>query len=117
MRRHAGPLQITGTPDVPALGTDIILVYGFDSHDSYGYPEGMAFMRVNPLGDRFTPAITQISVDLTQLRLRATDSEDRDADGELYSGGGEDSDGDGVIGPRNEDKSGWNPVEAVLASR
>ncbi|MCB2261509.1 MAG: hypothetical protein LGR52_00970 [Candidatus Thiosymbion ectosymbiont of Robbea hypermnestra] len=106
-----GALELTpGTHRIEGDGPFGILVYGFDSHDSYGYPGGMAFTRINPLGDRFAPTIAEVSVDSMQLRLRATDSEDRDADGELDSG--EDLDGDGVIGPRNEDKNGNRRLDA-----
>ncbi|HBG94312.1 MAG TPA: hypothetical protein DDY14_03080 [Chromatiaceae bacterium] len=81
-----------------------ITLYGFDQTDSYGYPGGMAFARINPIGDGWPPSIVQVQVGDGRAILRMTDSEDTNADGQL--GEGEDLDGDGHIGPRNEDRNG-----------
>jgi hypothetical protein len=92
-----GSHTITG--DVP-FG---IYVYGFGSYDSYGYPGGMAFEFINPIGDTFLP-----NVKLNQINDviwgTATDSEDINADGVLDSG--EDLNCNGLIDRRSEDVNG-----------
>ena len=80
-----------------------IHVYGFGSFDSYGYPGGMSFAAINPVGDPYLPNMRLVEVGGT-LQGLATDSEDTDANGVLSAS--EDLNHDSKIGPRSEDING-----------
>jgi hypothetical protein len=80
-----------------------IYVYGFGSYDSYGYPGGMAFQFINPIGDAYPPNIRLIKVG-DSIQGTATDSEDINANGILDPG--EDLNHNGVINRRSEDVNG-----------
>jgi len=77
-----------------------LFVYGFGRFESYGYPGGMAFEKINPVGDRFAPNLTLQTVGQSIL-VRATDNEDINANGVLDLG--EDLNSNGVIDIRSED--------------
>lgn len=77
-----------------------IYVYGFGFYDSYGYPGGMAFQFINPVGDPYPPNLRLIQIGDT-LQGTATDSEDSNANGMLDAG--EDLNGNGKIDRRSED--------------
>lgn len=80
-----------------------IYVYGFGSFDSYGYPGGMAFQFINPIGDPYPPNLRLIQIGDT-LQGTATDSEDSNANGLLDTG--EDLNGNGKTDRRSEDVNG-----------
>jgi hypothetical protein len=80
-----------------------IYVYGFGNYDSYGYPGGMAFQFINPIGDSYSPNVRLIQVSDT-IQGTATDSEDANANGVLDAG--EDLNGNGLINRRSEDVNG-----------
>lgn len=80
-----------------------IYVYGFATYDSYGYPGGMAFKAINPVGDTYSPNVRLVQVGDT-LQGLATDSEDTNANGLLDPN--EDMNGDSRIGRRSEDING-----------
>ena len=80
-----------------------IYVYGFSDYESYGYPGGMAFQFINPLGDAYPPNVGLKQIGDTIQGL-ATDSEDANANGILDAG--EDLNGNGVIDRRSEDVNG-----------
>lgn len=100
-----GSHNLTSTNDVP-FG---IYVYGFASYDSYGYPGGMSFAAINPVGDPYLPNARLIQVGETIQGL-ATDSEDVNANGILDTG--EDLNGDTKIGRRSEDVNGNGKLDA-----
>ncbi len=91
-----------------------ITVYGFDQADSYGYPGGMSFARINPPVDTHPPALAEIGRAAGRITLRATDSEDVNANGVLDAG--EDLDADGRIGPRRTVRGGTVDRDEGLAS-
>jgi hypothetical protein len=80
-----------------------IYVYGFGYHDSYGYPGGMSFAAINPMGDPYPPGLRLVAGPDT-VQGTATDSEDANANGVLDAG--EDSNANGAIDRRNEDRNG-----------
>lgn len=100
-----GSHNLTSTNDVP-FG---IYVYGFAGYDSYGYPGGMSFAAINPVGDPYPPNARLVQVGDTIQGL-ATDSEDVNANGILDAG--EDLNGDGKIGRRSEDINGNGKLDA-----
>lgn len=100
-----GSHNLTSTNDVP-FG---IYVYGFADFDSYGYPGGMSFAAINPVGDPYLPNARLVQVGDTIQGL-ATDSEDVNANGILDAG--EDLNGDTKIGRRSEDINGNGKLDA-----
>lgn len=80
-----------------------IYVYGFGYHDSYGYPGGMSFAAINPMGDPYVPGLRLVAGPET-VQGTATDSEDSNANGLLDAG--EDTNANGAIERRNEDTNG-----------
>lgn len=77
-----------------------IYVYGFGSHDSYGYPGGMSFNFINPQGDVYLPN-SRLELMGDFIIGYASDSEDINANNLLDVG--EDLNQDSVIGKRTED--------------
>jgi len=94
-----GAHNLISTSNVP-LG---IYVYGFAYYDSYGYPGGMSFKAINPVGDPYPPNLRLIQMGDT-IQGTATDSEDVNANGILDAG--EDLNGNGKIDRRSEDLNG-----------
>lgn len=80
-----------------------IYVYGFGNFDSYGYPGGMAFDFINPLGDIYMPNVKLMLLD-SVIQGTATDNEDLDINGILDQG--EDINHNGLIDRRTEDLNG-----------
>ena len=88
------------TADVP-FG---LLVYGFNSFDSYGYPGGLALAITNPLEDPFAPNFSAFKHVGYTFFGSATDSEDSNANGILDAG--EDLNNNGLLDRRTEDANG-----------
>ncbi|ACM21651.1 hypothetical protein Geob_3308 [Geotalea daltonii FRC-32] len=86
-----------------------IYVYGFGSYDSYGYPGGMAYEFINPMGDTYAPNVRLNQINDT-IWGTATDSEDINANGVLDAG--EDLNGNGVVDRRSEDVNGNGKLDA-----
>lgn len=86
-----------------------IYVYGFGSYDSYGYPGGMAFQFINPMGDTYLPNVKLTQIGDT-IQGTATDSEDIDANGILDPG--EDLNGNSIIDRRSEDVNGNGKLDS-----
>ena len=86
-----------------------IYVYGFGSYDSYGYPGGMAFQFINPMGDTYLPNVRLRQIGDT-IQGTATDSEDINANGILDAG--EDLNGNGSIDRRSEDVNGNGKLDS-----
>lgn len=86
-----------------------IYVYGFGSYDSYGYPGGMAFQFINPMGDTDLPNVRLSQIGDT-IQGTATDSEDINANGILDAG--EDLNGNGSIDRRSEDVNGNGKLDS-----
>ena len=86
-----------------------IYVYGFADYDSYGYPGGMSFKAINPVGDPYPPTARLVQVADT-LQGFATDSEDVNANGVIDSG--EDLNSDLKIGRRSEDGNGNGKLDS-----
>lgn len=80
-----------------------ISAYGFGSYESYGYPGGMAFERINRAGDSYLPNVRLQSVG-DVIHAFAGDSEDVNLDGILDQS--EDLNGDNQVNPRSEDING-----------
>lgn len=93
-----------------------IYVYGFGDHDSYGYPGGMAFEFINPVGDSFSPNV-KLNQTSDVVWGMATDSEDVNADGVLTSD--EDINSNGELDRRSEDINNdgiLDPAEDINAN-
>lgn len=86
-----------------------IYVYGFGSYDSYGYPGGMAYEFINPMGDTYAPNVRLNQINDT-IWGTATDSEDINANGVLDAG--EDLNGNGHLDRRSEDVNGNGKLDA-----
>lgn len=86
-----------------------IYVYGFGSYDSYGYPGGMAYEFINPMGDTYAPNVRLNQINDT-IWGTATDSEDINANGVLDAG--EDLNGNGLLDRRSEDVNGNGRLDA-----
>jgi len=93
-------------------GSDLsfgISVYGFGYHDGYGYPGGMSFKSINPVGDPYPPNLRLVPLG-DVIQGTATDSEDVNANGVLDTG--EDLNGNGKIDRRSEDLNGNGKLDA-----
>ncbi len=92
-----------GTHALRSNGTPFgIYVYGFGFNEGYGYPGGMSFKAINPIGDPFAPGLRLVAMgDVVQGR--AADSEDGNANDALDPG--EDLNGNASIDRRTEDKN------------
>ena len=101
----AGSHNLETTGSVP-FG---VYVYGAAFHESYGYPGGLSFQAINPIGDRFSPALRLVPFGET-LQGSASDSEDANANSLLDVG--EDLNGDGKVGRRSEDANGNGKLDA-----
>ena len=87
-----------------------LLVYGFNSYDSYGYPGGMALADINTTTDPFAPNISEFKHIGYTFRGGVTDSEDVNANNILDAG--EDLNGNGIIDGRTEDVNGNGVLDA-----
>lgn len=86
-----------------------IYIYGRRSYEAYGYPGGMSFRAINPVGDNYLPNLRLVEAGDT-FQGSASDSEDLNANGILDAG--EDGNGNGVIDRRNEDLNGNGKLDA-----
>lgn len=77
-----------------------LFVYGFGNYESYGYPGGMSFEKINPIGDKFFPNMSFQYIGQSIL-VTATDNEDINANGILESS--EDLNANGILDKRSED--------------
>jgi hypothetical protein len=85
------------TADVPF----VLLVYGFNSFNSYGYPGGLSLAVINSFEDPFFPNVSPFKHVGFSFRGTATDSEDLNANTVLDAG--EDLNNDGLLSRRSED--------------
>jgi hypothetical protein len=108
-----GPLHVdpgghtlVSTSNVPFAAS---VYWYYSPADAYSFPAGMAFNKINPVGDSYPPNVRLITVSGT-IQGTATDSEDVNANGVLDPG--EDLNGNGTIDRRSEDVNGNGVLDA-----
>lgn len=85
-----------------------ISVYGFGRFDSYGYPGGMAFERINPGGDSYEPYVKLMPMGNVVEGI-AGDFEDLNLNGLIDLS--EDLNGNNILDRRTEDLNGNNQLD------